>query len=111
MKRLIKAQQNPPMNLDDKSEYDFLSFSSPSTKEEKVKPKILDATEMVAAFKKWFIDNWIQQGKDPQQLKYVGLLPEEVFVAWAYANVDKAHLIFSIIDQAKFLLKSERILR
>jgi hypothetical protein len=109
MKRLVRKAQK--YTGDDFSNYDFLNFTSPTEQNESPKPEILDPTELANAFKTWFIENWIQQGKDPKELQYVGLLPEEVFVAWVYSSVSKAHLINSIIDQAKFLLKSERILR
>ena len=109
MKRLIKKAQK--YTGDEFSNRDFLNFTSPVEEDSSAKLKILDPAEMANAFKAWYIENWIQQGKDPKILKYTGLLSEEVFISWVYSSIDKSHLIPSIIDQAKFLLKSERVLR
>ena len=109
MKRLKRTAQD--YTGENFSSYHFLDSLNDSRIPDEQK-QYITAGELAETFKNWYVQNWIDQGNDPQELKYIGLLPEEVFYAWVYTNTKKySNLFDSTLDQAKFLLKSERILR
>ena len=106
MKRLIKKAD----------QHSFISnfrpgmMNSPSPTQAVKVPT--SSEELAEGFKNWFVTNWINQGNDPNNLKYVGNLPKTVFRAWistvksGFSNVTEP-----MLDQSEFLLQSERILR
>lgn len=112
MKRLIQQNyKRAQQQVNPYAGYDFiLNLSSPGeAPENRVE---INSSDLALAFKNWYVQNWIDQGNDPQGLKYVGLLDENIFDAWVRSVRNKYSTLYPYIqDEAKFILRSERVLR
>jgi hypothetical protein len=95
----------------DPATYEFLfNLHRPNERPEPKQPII--SSELASLFKNWYVQNWIDQGNNAQELRYVALLPEQIFDGWIRSIQSKySNLYPYILEEAKFILKSERVLR
>lgn len=107
MKRLIKKAENAYFLIN----FNPASLVRPNT--EKLVEKIPATSELLATeFKNWYVQNWINEGKDVNGLKYVGNLPKELFRGWVNnVSYQFSGLSEPLLDQSEFLLQSERVLK
>jgi hypothetical protein len=101
----IQAQQMPPY-----AGYDFVfTLKAPNEIPQNREP--INSSELAAAFKNWFVQNWIDQENNPEELKYIGLLDENIFDGWIRSVQNKYSTLYPyILEEAKFILRSERVL-
>lgn len=113
MKRLIKQNLKSIQAsgaVGDNS-YDFIFNLRPPSEIPQDRIEIT-STELAQAFKAWYIQNWVDQGNEIEGLKYIGLLSDTIFDAWVrVAQTQYCNLFPYILEEAKFHLRSERILR